>query len=268
MTIEQAEQAEQVIPELITGVTETTKLTQYDRIHLIILGEPGSGKSRLAATARKPALVYDNDDRRESIAGIPGVYVKTVVDRDPTQPTAWQQMEQDTGVLEYEKQKGNLKIKSLVGDSLTYILKHAQNQAFKDNEGLCRKIRVNSKNYLIPQGWDVYNTTQRMIEGLLNRWFELGIDVILTAHIRKEKASDSTEENPKFTGKWTIDPWNMKMVLPKFNERWFMMDDFRVLTQPNYEFNAVTALKIGKEEQPNIEQILRKHDQACGLAAK
>lgn len=248
-----------LLPEGITGVVEATSITQVDRLHLVGLGEPGSGKSWLATTGRKPIFVFDNDNRRESIAGKEGVLIKTTYDRDIDTPTAWSQMEADTGAFEYAKQRGQLKIKTIVGDSLTFMLKHAHNQLMKDNDKLCRTIRVNGKAYNIPQGWDSVNVAQRMLEGLINRWFELDIDVILTAHIRREKGADSTEDNPTFTGKWTIEPQNLKMLLPKFNERWFMLDDFYVQTKPAYEYNATTALNIGDKELANIEQILLKH---------
>lgn len=250
---------EEVIPSQINDVIQASEVTQVDRIHLVSLGEPGSGKSWLTTTARKPIFIFDNDDRRESIAGKPGVFIKTTHDRDLLNPTAWATMEQDTGSFEYAKQKGELKIKTIVGDSMTFMLKHAHNQLMRDNAHLCRKIKVNGKEYPIPQGWDSVNVAQRMLEGLINRWFELGIDVIITAHIRRQKASDSTEDNPKYTGKWTIEPQNLQMLLPKFNERWFMLDDFKVQTKPNYQYDAVTALNIGSEESANIEEILAKH---------
>lgn len=246
------------IPSEISGVIEAKSITQVDRIHLVLLGEPGSGKSWTSCTAREPIFIFDNDDRRESIAG-KNAYIKTTVDRDALNPTAWAAMEADTGIFEYQKSKGELKIQTIVGDSMTNMLKHAHNQMMRDNAHLCRKIKVNGKEYPIPQGWDSVNTSQRMLEGLINRWFELEIDVIITAHIRREKGADSTEKNPTFTGKWTIEPQNLKMLLPKFNERWFMLDDFKVQMKPNYLYDAVTALSVDAEMPANIGQILVKH---------
>lgn len=251
---------EQIIPLLITGVVESSTIENYDRIKLMLLGEPGSGKSWLLCTGRKPILVYDFDDRRESIARKAGVYIKTIVDRDQEHPVAWQELEKDIGALEYAKQKGELRIRTIGLDSLTNMIKAAHNQLMSDNQKLCRKVRVNGKDYLITQEFDAITTTQRMIEGILNRLYELGIDVICTAHIRREKSAEYTVKNPVFTDKYTIDPQNMKYLLPSFNERWFMKDRFEVLIHPDYEFNAVSALQI-KEDivKPNIEEILRTH---------
>lgn len=251
---------EDVIPSTIGGVVCAKDIVELDRLKMIVLSEPGAGKSWLVCTGRKPILVYDFDDRSESINSKPGVYIKTIVDRDQKLPQAWQQLEADVGVLEYAKQKGELKIRTVALDSLTFLIKAAHNQLMKDNEKLCRKIRVNGKEYLITQEFDAITTTQRMIEGILNRLFELKIDVICTAHIRREKAAEYTTKNPVFNDKYTIDPQNMKYILPMFNERWFIKDQFQVLVKPDYEFNAVSALRLNEEIQPaNIEEILRKH---------
>jgi len=249
-----------VIPSTIGGVFSAKSITQVDRLKLCILGEPGAGKSWLVSTGRKPILVYDFDDRSESIAGKPGLYIKTLVDANQGTPTAWAELEKDLGVLEYEKQKGTLKIKTIAIDSLTFAIKAAHNQLMKDQASLSRKLRIGTQEYFLTQGWDSVTGTQKMFEGLFNRLFELKIDVICCMHIRREKDPSSTEKNPVFTDKYTCEPQNMKMLLPKFNERWFLQDMFRVQTKPDSQFNATTALNIDGVEEANIEAILLKHE--------
>jgi hypothetical protein len=147
-------------------------------------------------------------------------------------------------------------------DSLTFLIKAAHNQLMRDNQKLCRAIKVNGKEYLITQEFDAITTTQKMIEGVLNRLFELKIDVICTAHIRREKSAEYTIKNPVFTDKYTIDPQNMKYILPMFNDRWFIKDNYQVLVHPDYEFNAVTALHLEEDiQEANIEKIFAKHEQ-------
>jgi AAA domain-containing protein len=253
---------ESILPQGISGFEPAESKTNFDRLHLVALGEPGSGKSRLSVTGRKPILVFDYDDRTESIAGFKDVLVKTYKDASQDRPNAWAETERDIGVLEYEFQNAKtLAVKTIVFDSLTFMLKAAHNQLMADQAHLCRTLRVNGRTYKITQGWDAVNVAKSMVEGLINRAFALKTDVILTAHIRKEKAADWTEENPSFTGKWTIEPQNLKMLLPMFNERWFMTDEFKVVTKPNYEFNGVTALNIDAVMPGDIEQILRTHEE-------
>lgn len=256
-----------LIPQGISGVVSASSITQVDALKLIELGEPGCGKSWLSCTGRQPIYVADFDDRAASIAGKPGVFIKTYTDRDPMTPHAWSDFESDLGVLEYAKSKGTLQFKTIVLASLTYLLKYAQNQMMKDTSGLWRMIRINSREYKIPQGWDAINTPQRMIEGLLGRLFELRIDVIAEAHIRREKDPSSTEKNPVFTDKYTIEPQFLKMLLPTFNERWLVVNDngYKVKMKPSYDFNGVTALHVDAEEEADITKILAKH--ATNVAA-
>lgn len=255
---------EDLIPQGLTGAFSADSITQVDKLKLILLGEPGVGKSWLTCTGRQPIYVADFDDRAASIAGKPGVVIKPYVDRTPLQPHAWSDFESDLGSFEYAKQQGKLQFKTFAIASLTFMLKAAQYQFMKDNPGLSRSIKSNGTEYKITQGWDSINMGQRMLEGVFNRLFELGIDVIVEAHIRREKDAASTEKNPKFTDKWTIEPQNLKMLLPAFNERWLVTNEygsFKVKTKPCDDFNGVTALNIDGEEDCNITNILAKHEQ-------
>ena len=256
-----------LIPQGLNNVEPASAMTQVDQLKVILLGEPGAGKSWLSCTGRQPIYVADFDDRKLSIAGKPGVFIKTYVDRDPPIPHAWSDFESDLGTLEYAKQKGELQFKTIVIASLTYALKYAQYQLMKDNSGLCRTVKVNGVAYNITQGWDSVNVAQRMLEGILNRLFELKTDIILEAHIRREKDPASTEKNPVFTDKYTIEPQFLKMLLPSFNERWLVTNDngFKVKMKPAYDFNATTALHVDDVEEANITDILAKH--ATNVAA-
>ena len=256
-----------LIPQGISGVVSASSITQVDALKLIELGEPGCGKSWLSCTGRQPIYVADFDDRAASIAGKPGVFIKTYIDRDPASPHAWTDFEADLGAFEYAKKQGTLQFKTIVLASVTYLLKYAQYQMIKDTTGLSRVIKVNGKEYRITQGWDSVNVVQRMMEGLLSRLFELKIDVIVEAHIRREKDPSSTEKNPVFTDKYTIEPQFLKMLLPTFNERWLVVNDngYKVKMKPSYDFNGVTALHVDAEEEADITKILAKH--ATNVAA-
>lgn len=252
------------LPTTIGNIKSASSITSIDKLKLIILGEPGVGKDWLAATGRKPILTYDFDDRAASIAGKSEVYIKTLFDADPNQPSAWQTFETDVASIGYEIGKGTFPFKQITISSLQFLLKAAQNQLMKDQAGLSRTIKIGNKSYRITSGWDAINGSQKMIEGILNNLFELPVDVVVTSHVTLEKAKDWTLDNPKFTGKYTIDPNFMKLLLPMFNERWLLMNDYgkwEVLMKPDSQFNAVTALHIGETNtmEADIQKILAVH---------
>jgi hypothetical protein len=247
--------------EHLPTAAPSTTITNIDRIKCVIAGPFGSGKSRLLSTARKPVLIYDLEDRRESVAGIPDVFVRTLVDRDVMQPTAWNDLESDIGSLEYLKSQGKLEIKSIGIDTLKAAHAIGTNEMMntQGNNSLRREKRIGLKTYRISQGWDSVNYVQRMLDGLFNRLFALDIDIYCTTHIRKQKAADSTEDNPKFTGKWTVDPQQIEFLVSKFNERWMMKDNFKVQVKQDWEYNAITALDIDDMMDANIEAMLKMH---------
>lgn len=257
-----------IIPQGLNGVESASSITQMDNLKLMTLSEPGAGKTWLTCTGRQPIYVCDFDDRKQSIAGKPGVFIKQYVDRDPSMPQGWSAFESDIGTLEYAKTKGELAFKTIAISSLTYALRTAQNQLMKDQNQLQRKLKIGSTTYLIPAGWDAVTGAQKMIEGMLNRLFELRVDVIVEAHIRREKDASSTAERPVYTDKYTIEPQNLKMLLPMFNERWLVKNEYGIYTvqmKPSKDFNAVTALHVDAEEPANITDILAKH--AANVAA-
>ncbi len=268
LELSQDKLAMSIIPQGINGVESASSITQVDNLKLIELAEPGSGKSWLTCTGRQPIYVADFDDRKQSIAGKPGVFIKSYVDRDPKNPVGWSAFESDVGSFEYAKSKGQLQFKTIAMASLTYALRCAQNQLMKDQSQLMRKLKIGSTEYIIPQGWDAITGAQKMIEGILNRLFELKIDIIVEAHIRREKDPSSTAEKAVYTDKYTIEPQNLKMLLPMFNERWLVKNEYgnyTVQMKPSKDFNAVTALHVGEEEPANITDILAKH--AANVAA-
>ena len=82
---------------------EMENQTGFERLRLAIVGQEKAGKSRLAATAPKPVLIRDYDQRRESVAGIPGVFAITYTDEPlPKQPEGWNEVLDDTTKLEQE----------------------------------------------------------------------------------------------------------------------------------------------------------------------
>lgn len=251
----------------LQGCVEATSITQLDRMKVAICGEPKTGKSSLIArTARKPLLHYDFDDRKESIAGIQDVVIKTLVDKNDTTPTAWSVLESDLGTLEYLKEKKELPFKSVAIDSITFLRKYAEHQLLKDASGVTRtKFKVGVTDYLVPKDWDAVTSVQHMLETMFNRLFALDIDVYATFHTRLEKDQQkSTKAETVYKDSLTIDPPNLKMLLPKFNDTWRTLVDgtsFKIQMKPDWQFTASTVLKnMNAIEDADIQKLLEKHN--------
>jgi hypothetical protein len=242
-----------------------TKFLPSDRIKAAICGDPGTGKSNLIArTCKKPHFHWDFDDRYESIAGIEGVIIKTVFDKSDTAPTAWATFESDIGTLEYLKSQNKLEIKSCAVDSLTFLRKYAEHQLLQDTTASRTKFKIGSTNYLIPKDWDAVTGVQHMLETAFRRLFALGIDVYATFHTRQEKDNNrSTKTEFVYKDSLTVEPPNLKMLLPMFNEKWRTFTEggkFKVQLRPDAYFNAATVLdNVLDVEDANIQDILKKH---------
>jgi hypothetical protein len=248
------------------GCVDSSTVTNVDRLKVAICGDPKTGKSSIIArSARKPVLHYDFDDRKESIAGIEGIIIKTLFDKNDTTPTAWNALESDIGTLEYMKEKGTLTIKSIAVDSVTFLRKYAEHQLLKDSSASRAKFTIGSTQYLVPKDWDAVTGVQHMLETMFNRLFSLDIDIYATFHTRLEKdQSKSTQTNIVYKDSLTIDPPNLKMLLPKFNDCWRSFVDggkYMIQMKPDWQFNAATVLKnMGNSEEANIEKLLEKHN--------
>jgi hypothetical protein len=160
-----------------------------------------------------------------------------------------------------------LPIKSIALDSFTYLRQIAENQMMKDTSQM-RRAKIGLTTYQISQGWDAINYVHRMLYQLLRRMFALDIDVYAVFHTRNEKDRvRSTKEETIYTDRLTVDPQNLDVLLPMFNETWRTFVDvdgnFKLQVRQDWRFNASTALRIGENsgiEEPNIQALLAKND--------
>jgi hypothetical protein len=250
----------------IGGCIDSMKVTNIDRLHVAVCGESGTGKSNIIArSARKPAYICEFDNRKESIAEIPEVIIKQYLDKADDNPVAWANLETDVSTFEYLKQKNEFPFKSIALDSATYLYQYAEHQFLKTCKASMFTFKIGSTTYVTGRDWDAVVGVQKMLDNLLNRLFALDIDVYMTFHTRPEK--DQVKSTPKvavYTEKLTINPPNLKMLLPKFNDKWrtFVEDGkFMVQLRPDFQFTAATVLKnVGESEVADIQKMLEKHN--------
>jgi GTPase SAR1 family protein len=251
--------------QYLKGTRQATSITSVDRLKVAVVGPGKVGKSTLIAkTCRKPLLEYDFDDRAESIAGLPDVTIKTLIDKASAFPSAWSEFESDIGTLEWLKKDGKLPFKSIALDSMSYLRQYAENQMMKDTNNQ-RMFKINSTVYHIGAGWDAVTCVQKMLYEAIRRLFALDIDVYCVFHTAPEKdKAKSTKENTVYTERMTVDPNNLQILLPIFNEVWraYVNADggFRIQLKPDYYFQAASALKVDQIEDQDIQKLLDKHN--------
>lgn len=259
-----------------------------DQLLIALVGQEKSGKSRLAATARKPILFFDWDGRAASLSGRKGVFAVSFVDNTGyLQPDAFNtylqimtQLEQnnfDLGCVSIDGKnfgvpQGTI-IQTIVHDSITrmsravmrYILSNAA-----QNKGMARQVRVGALAINFPGSFEAWNAEMVAIEDALLRTFASKKDVIAIFHESPEEDPASTAESPIYTGRVGVFPVRHTRMLGYFNEVWRVTRGQGtgtaqsavpiVQTCPDYSFKlAASALDIQANEVPDIEAMINEH---------
>ena len=231
-------------------IQQAVEIKAGDRLKVAICGDSGTGKTyNICRTCNLPIFVADFDGRRASVAGLKDVLIKTYTDKYDTDPQAWGAFEKDVAIFEMLKNRtpSELPFKSITLSSMTYLRKYAEHQFLKDSGVRSKGLTIGQINYLIPKDWDAITGVQHMLETLLERLFRLDIDVYAEFHLRNEKDKNkSTKENIVYKDNFTVEPENLKMLLPKFDEVWRTFVDngeFKMQVRPDTYFGAKSALK-------------------------
>jgi hypothetical protein len=253
------------------------------KLKLMIVGHEKNGKTRLAATGRKPVLIHDHDNRSEALNGIPGVYVLSYVDpQAPKLPEASQDQLDILDQLEADLDISHLVMKGKrlfpnvpegtilrtnVLDSIATLGRNFQNYAMYHNPGIRRDISFGKTKVSLPGGWDAWNAETKSVEPLIQRFLALPADTTVIMHESLEETPDSTPENKRLTGRVEIYPNRYQLLLKYFNEVWRVKLTQingryvpRVYPLPTYEFDCATALLLDPQEEPNIEAMISKHE--------
>jgi hypothetical protein len=262
-----------------------------EKLKLALVGAEKNGKSRLAATGRKPVLFHDFDNRAEALAGIEDVYVISYIDPQwPIQPDAAQLFLTVLSRLEDSLDLSHLKdlvpgkfdnvpkgtmVRTNVVDSITTFGKSFQRYALYGSKDLRREISVGSNKIFLPANWDAWNAEMSSVEPAVLRLLALKSDTTIILHETAEETADSTAEKPRFTGRIGVYPVRYRSLLKYFNEVWrvkltqgYENQKVRYLPKvyplPTYEFDAASALLVDPIEDPDIQKILTKSARVAG----
>lgn len=250
----------------IEGAKDAALMTAIDQFKIAIVGPPKGGKSKLAATCRKPAFMAEFDGREASVAGTTGLTIKSYVDVDPINPYGVSNFMIDIGKFEYSKSQNKLEDlpKTIIIDSMTYFAKAAMNFTMANNSAGVTTLVLAGKKIRLARGYDPYEGEMGIMLGIISRCFALGVDVICCFHETDEEAPDSTQDKPKYTGKKNVHPPRLTKLLPLFNELWRVVPDssgkYEVQVKADYTFLGGTVLSgLLNKEEPNIEKMITKH---------
>lgn len=252
------------------------------KLKLVEVGAEKNGKSRLAATGRKPILFHDHDNRSEAIAGIKDVYSLSYSDPGwPKQPEALVEMQTVVSKMEdslelntiHEKfkdvPKGTI-IRTNVVDSVQTLAIAASKYCLYNSSDIRRELTIGPMKIQIPRNFDAWNAEMTAVENIILRLIALPCDTIVILHETLEEAENSTAEKPIYTGRIGVYPARYRRLLKYFNEVWRVKltqvigkDNKpayvpRVYPLPTYEFDAATALALNPVEDPDISKMLTK----------
>jgi hypothetical protein len=234
-------------------------LSPTERLKIAIVGKPKSGKSWLAASARTPMLYFDFDDREESLAGKPGLFIVN-------KPTMLD-VETNLSMLKANKIKKVVLPETVCFDTVTFMQRAMEEEIFRQGgKDFYKEVKVgNSTAMKIRKGWDAINGIQRYVSYLISEFTALGVDIIFVFHEKSEKDyAESTKEEAAFTGQLTTDPQYLSSSLSLFNEVYHIKVEangrYLCECKPNLYGNWSTTLLIDRTEDPNILGMIAKHD--------
>lgn len=261
-----------------------------DILHVALVSPPKNGKSRLFATAPGVKLDLDFDQRRQSIAGIKDVYAITLKDPQfPRMPEVADEcldimsgLEKSLDLAELKDRKGNKMIpeaqpgtilKSLAFDSIQSMAKCCAAHEMYNNPDIRREISVgnglNAIKIHIQKSFDAWNAETKLVESIIFRAFALPINVFCMFHETAEETADSTDKEPKYTGRVCVYPVRYKNILSNFNEVWRVKLTNvntpagirylpRVYPLPDYALDAATTMNLDPVEEPDIMRMIEK----------
>jgi hypothetical protein len=271
----------------VSSVASLTPNILAKHIKGLVMAREKAGKSCLLATAPAPILFLDWDNRASSVLefarakGIKDIYAISMRDKPfPLKPTGSNLTDDIIGRLETSdmrlasvvEHKGDpeLRIATLVGDSIASYSELAFNQIFADTPNLARVVKVGSQTIRIPGGWDAWNTEMKTVTALVIRILSLPCHGFFTVHEEREEEPKSSEAEVKqgivrFTGQVTTYPGRFNHNIRYFNEVWRVKRDSAkgftpmVYTKPTSEFYTESCLNLDAVEEPNIQKMIAKH---------
>lgn len=155
----------------------SAKDVTFDTEHykVMVVGEPGTGKSVFAATFPKPAFLFDFDDTRLSYAGLDVEY--------ETYEKSWK------GWVEFEKDL--VRIKKEVADKFKTVI--VDSTSTMTDTAMERAMQLDPKRNAVDGPlWNVhYQMVKNLIEGRLRQIVNLKANVVVISHLELKTDGDT-----------------------------------------------------------------------------
>ena len=246
-------------------VERSTELykTRPKNYNALVIGDLGTGKTRLAVTCRKPVLLHTFDPGGSKTRDLQPLIESGDIIPDPRfevddarNPTAFK--EWDREMPELKKMGIFDHLGTFMVDSITSLGSAVMNQILKENG------RANSQ----PQLPD-YMKQQLVLVNIIKDLMNLPCDVIMTGHIGMEK--------DEVTGKMVASLFVSGQLIIKipllFDEVYITQAkstskgvEYKLLTTKDDPYQARTRIGGGvfeKYEEPDIKRLLKKAGYPC-----
>lgn len=230
-------------------IRSVTEVTEY--INMLVYGDPGIGKTRLAGSASlvpelSPVLVIDVEGGTMSLAdSYPNVDVVRI--------TSWASL---LDVVEALEQDPTL-YRTVVLDSLTEIQKFSMVQIMKATVAKDAKREVEVPSM---REWGING---EHIRTLVRAFRDMGINVIATAHVLDDKDDRGglTKTKPSLTGKLKNEVTGfMDIVLYMYNKRLKAEDNSRYIA--TLLLSKGTPEQVAKDRSGKLPDVMEAPDMA------
>jgi AAA domain len=259
-----------------------------ERLRVAVVGKEKHGKSWLIATAPGNTLILDYDQRAASLAGRKGVFASTF--KDPQWPKMPEVAEETLDVISCLESSLDLSkltsknkkllptvpegtlVDNVAVDSTGSLAQCVMRYELYNSPALRRDLKIGPNMEVhIPKSFDAWKAEMDAVGAIIMRLFALPINIFCTFHEADEEANDSTDEKPRYTGRTTIYPVRYRGLLKYFNEVWRVKltpipssNGVRYLPRvyplPDFAFDSATTMLLDAVEEPNIAQMISKHE--------
>ena len=227
-------------------------------INVLVYGKPGTGKTQLLTTARKPVLIHNFDPSGPTTRALRpyiekgDIIIQDFSNDDSSKPTMYRDWQTQMAILQRDNFFSHLGTFAI--DSLTSFGRVMANHLIKNGQG-------QTNGTLTLQGYGVQLVQMyNHILGLMH----LPCDIIVTGHIElhRDEVSGEMHTSLAMPGKQAI------QIPTAFMEKWVSKVQgtpkgtrFVLQTKTEGKYDAETRIggdKFETYEEPNIKALLRK----------